>query len=223
MWWQWIVCARGQFTGGLGDDRVAMGPELMVDEIFESVPSLRGGRQPEPVLRGYSVQHIGESRGGNMVAFVDNSEPVPGGDLIDVRPPCQRGQQRNVNDTSRSRPSATHLSALDTEMGFDAMAPLIGQGFAVDEDERGRRACRDRSARHDGLAGARRRDQDAGFLATNFPHGVSLLGALNVNSCGFPPTRLSSMCSVLPADSTNVVSSARRPRGRTRSPSSVSS
>jgi hypothetical protein len=160
-----------------------MGPELVVDEIFESVPSLRRGGQPEPMLRGYPVQHIGERRGGNMVTFVDNNEPVPGGDLIDVRPPCQRRQQRNVNDPGRFRPAATHLSALDTEMGLDAMAPLIGEGFAIDEDERGGRTCRDSRARHHGLACTGRRNQDAGVLATNVPHSVGLLGSQFGGKC----------------------------------------
>ncbi len=59
------------------------------------------------------------------------------------------------------RPAAAELPGRDPEMVTDAGPPLVGQGLAVYEHQRGDRMRGDDRAGDDGLAGAGRRHQDA--------------------------------------------------------------
>jgi hypothetical protein len=93
--------------------------------------------------------------GAEAVAFVDDDVPVPLGQGGDVVAPREGGQQRDVHRAGELASAAAELTGLDAEELFDADAPLVGQGFAVDENQGGGVAFGDHSAGHDGPAGAR--------------------------------------------------------------------
>jgi hypothetical protein len=76
-------------------------------------------------------------------------------------------------------PSA--LPGLHAEQFADAGAPLVGEGFAVDEHECGDRVASDQRAGHDRLAGSGWSDQYAGFLVGE---GVEGLLLLRIEFCG---------------------------------------
>ena len=69
-----------------------------------------------------------------MVAFVDDDEAVPGGDVFRMSPTGQGRQQCDVEDTCGFRASAANLAARESQVFLDAVAPLVGEGLAVDEN-----------------------------------------------------------------------------------------
>jgi hypothetical protein len=108
---------------------------LVIDQVFEPVTALRCGGQAEPVPRGYAAQDAEECAGGDVVAFVHNDESVAGGDVLDVVAAGKRRQQRDVEDARGFRTPATDLTACETQVAADPVAPLIGQGLAIDQDQ----------------------------------------------------------------------------------------
>jgi hypothetical protein len=76
-----------------------------------------------------------ERRGGNVVAFVDDDKPIRGRHRADVVLADQRLQHGDIDAAVCLPPPAAELAGLDAEMLGDPAAPLIGQGFPVDEDQ----------------------------------------------------------------------------------------
>lgn len=60
--------------------------------------------------------------------------------------------------------STADLTALETEVAADPVAPLVGEGFAIDEDQSGCGSRFDCRAGDHRLSGTRWRDKDAGVL-----------------------------------------------------------
>src|ERR1019366_3815701 len=94
------------------------------------------------------------------------------GDVLVAGQGLQRG---DVNRTAELCPPAAELPRRDPEMVADAGAPLVGQGLAVYQHERGDRVRADDRAGDDSLAGAGRRDQHAEVVAYQRVSGLALL------------------------------------------------
>ena len=79
-----IRCSGGECPRTRRFQGVTVRSELMVDQVLEPVSPLRRRGQAEPILRWYPVQDGGERGGGDVVTFVDDYEPVAGGDFFDI-------------------------------------------------------------------------------------------------------------------------------------------
>ena len=136
----------------------------MVDQVFESVAALRCRGQSEPVARRYPVENAEECTGGDVVTFVDDDESVAGGDVLDVFATGKCRQQCDVEDAGDLRPSTADLAALEPQVLLDPVAPLVGEGFAVNQDQRAGRTRSDCGTGDHSLAGARGSDEDTRVL-----------------------------------------------------------
>ena len=112
------------------------GAELPGDQFAESVPARRCGGESEPELRADLLDGVVVGGGREVVALVHDDLPVPAREFGDVVASGQGGQHGDVHDSGESAPAAADLSGTDVQELFDAGAPLFGQGFAVDDDER---------------------------------------------------------------------------------------
>ena len=159
-------CAAGQHAwsvGGLpGDgDGVADWADLHADEVVELVAPVGGGGQPEPPPGGDLPDSVFERGGGDVVALIGHNQPVPGGQLRDVVAAGQGLQGDDVDSAAELGPAAAELPCFHAEELADPRPPLIGQGLAVDQDERGNLAGGDDGAGYDGLPGSGRGDEHA--------------------------------------------------------------
>jgi len=96
-----------------------------------------------------------------VVALVGHDQPVPGGQLSDVVAAGQGLQGDDGDSSAQLGPAAAELPCFHGEELADPGPPLVGQGLAVDQDERGDLAGGDDRAGHYCLPGSRRGDQHA--------------------------------------------------------------
>jgi hypothetical protein len=96
-----------------------------------------------------------------MVALIGDDQPVPGGQLRDVVAAGQGLQGDDVDSSAELGPAAAELSCFHAEKLADPRPPLVGQGLAVDQDERGDPVGGDDRTGHHGLPRSRRGDQHA--------------------------------------------------------------
>ena len=135
--------------------------ELQGDEVVELVPPIGGGGQPDPPTGRDLPDRMLERGGWHMVAFVDHHQAVPGGERADIAVAGQTLEGRDVDGPSCLGASAAPLAGLDPEQLVDPHAPLIGQCFAVDQNQGRDCVAGDQRAGDDGLSRSRRCDQDA--------------------------------------------------------------
>jgi hypothetical protein len=98
-----------------------------------------------------------ERRCRDVVALVGDDQPVgrgEGGDVIAAR---QRLESDDIDGAAQLCPAAAELPGLDAEELHDPRAPLVGQGLAVDQHQRGDLAGGDDRAGHHRLPRPRRR------------------------------------------------------------------
>jgi hypothetical protein len=88
------------------------------------------------------------------MALIGDDQPVPGGQLRDVVAAGQGLQGDDVDGAAELGPAAAELPGLDAEELADPGPPLVGQGLAVDQDERGDPVGSDDRAGHHGLPGS---------------------------------------------------------------------
>src|SRR5215212_6070580 len=162
-------------------DGVADRAELQGDEVVELVAPVRRGGQPEPAAGRDLPDSLLEGGGGHVVTLVDHYQPVvagPAGDVVATGKGLQGG---DVDDAGGLAVSAAALTGLHAEQFADAGAPLVGEGFAVDEHECGDRVVSDQRAGYDRLACSGRGYQHAGFLVGEGCDGLLLV---RVEFCG---------------------------------------
>lgn len=152
-----------------------MRSELVVDQALKPVAALGCGCEAKPMFGRYSVEDVEEDAGGDVVAFVDNHETVAGREVFDVFPAGEGGQQRDIDDAAGFGSPAADLSALDSEVLLQSVAPLVGERFAVDQNERRSGAGCDRGAGDYRLARSRRCDEHTGVLINELSCGRGLL------------------------------------------------
>jgi hypothetical protein len=87
-----------------------------------------------------------------VVAFVRDHQAVTCGQLADVGVPGQCLQGGDVDGPAELGPAGSELAGLRAEELADAGTPLLGQGLAVDQDERRRGVRGDHGAGDDRLA-----------------------------------------------------------------------
>ena len=153
---------------------VADRADLHADEVVELVAPVGGGGQPEPPPGGDLPDGVLERGGRDVVALIGDDQPVPGGQLSDVVAAGQGLQGDDVDRSSQLGPAAAELPGLDAEELADPGPPLVGQGLAVDQDERGDLVGGDDRAGHDGLPGSGRGDEHAEVMPGQFRDGVPL-------------------------------------------------
>jgi len=171
--------SRGQLViegvAGGGADRVSHGSELGVDELIELVAAVGGCGQPEPVPRGDALDGAGVGRGGQVVALIDDDQPVLGGPA-GVHAPAQLLEQSNIYDAGGLGPPAAELTGRDAQVLLDPCPPLLGQDLVVDQHQGRQAPGGDQCAGHDGLAGARWCLQDAEVMTAEDGDSGLLLG-----------------------------------------------
>ncbi len=102
-------------------DRVAHGAAVHLDDLLEPLPSVGRGGQTEPPPCRSRAQGAIEGDRRDVVALVDDNEPVAGKQLA-VRLVVASGQcldRGQVDDTAEAVPSSTHLpdlSAVEPEV-----------------------------------------------------------------------------------------------------------
>jgi hypothetical protein len=170
---------QGQFgpaqVGAAGrGDGVPYLAGLQVDEVIELVAPVWGGGQAQPAAGGDLADGVGECRSRDVVAFVGDDEAVPGGQLADVRPPGEGLQCGDVDGATQLCPAAAQLPRLDVEELADAGAPLVGQGLAIDQDQRRCAVRGDQRAGDDSLARTWGRDQNRELVAGQLVDGLAL-------------------------------------------------
>ena len=116
-----------------------------------------GGGQTESAPYRDLPDGIGEGWGGDVVAFICDHEAVPGGKAGDVVAAGQGLQGDDVDGAAQLCPAAAELPGLDAEEPGDPGPPLVSQGLAVDQDQRGGPLRRDDRASDHGLARPGRR------------------------------------------------------------------
>ena len=158
----------GEHLRGVVTHRVAGGPELRVEDAFEAVTAAGGSRQADPTAVGGGADAALEGHGRQVVAFVDDDQPVAVEDLGSVVPPGQGLEGDEVDDPAAAGPSGTELADLapiQAEQVAEALAPLLGEGPGVHQHEGRSGEAGDQGAGHDGLARARGRHEDPKVVA----------------------------------------------------------
>ena len=151
-----------------------------MEDAFEAVTAAGGSSQADPTAVGGGADAALESYRRQVVAFVDDDEPVATEDLGSVVTASQGLEGDEVDDPAAASPSATELAdlaPLQAEQVAEALAPLLGEGPHVHEHEGRRGEAGDDSAGHDGLARTRRRHEDPEIVSGDRLDGVGLGGA----------------------------------------------
>jgi hypothetical protein len=112
-----------------------------------------------PSSGGHLADRVLERCGRYVVALISHDQPVPGRQFPDVVAAGQGLQGDDVDGAAELRAAAAELAGLDAEELGDPGPPLVGQGLAVDQDERGDLVGGDDRAGHHGLPGSWWRDQ----------------------------------------------------------------
>ncbi len=134
-----VGCAAGEGRdagGGLAGcgDGVSGRADVQADEVVELVASVGGGGKAEPAAGGDLFDGVGERGGRDVVAFVGDDEAVAGGEVGDVGAAGEGLQGEDVDGAAEFRAAAAELAGGDAEEFGDAGSPLVGEGFAVDQD-----------------------------------------------------------------------------------------
>jgi hypothetical protein len=217
-----VTAGRSDCVGEGVSDRA----ELQGDQVVQLVPSVGRGGEPEPAAGGDLLDGVLERGGGNVVALVDDDEPVPGGQGSDVVAAGQGLQHGDVDDAAGLGPAAAELAGLDAEQVADPGAPLVGQCLAVDQHQGGGHVSGDGRTGDHSLARPWGRDEHAEVVPDDrVQRGLLLRGqgcgeGELLSGTGHPFVVTTS---VLPACSASEVTVLARPRGSTSAPSIVSS
>ncbi len=138
--------------------------ELQADQVVELIATFRGGGEAQPAAGRDLLDRVLERRGGHAVAHVHDDQPVSVGKRGEVVAPGEGLQGGDVDDAGGLGASAAALSGLDAEQVVDAGAPLVGEGLAVYQYQRGHAVVGDDDASDHGLAGAGWGDQYREFV-----------------------------------------------------------
>ena len=147
----------------LGDGHtVAYGAAVHRDQALQAIAAVGGGGEPQPVRDGDLAHAPFESDCGDVVALVDDDEPVTFGHLPQDRRVSQALSHGDVDEAfgACGLPQLADPLGVDAEVLHQAFAPLFDEGLAVDDDERGYVALGDEGASHDGLSRSGRRHEN---------------------------------------------------------------
>jgi hypothetical protein len=118
-----------------------------------------------------------------MMALVDHDEAVTGGQLRQVVAPRQGLQRHHVDRAPQLGAATTELARGDAEVLGQPRPPLIGEGLAVDQNERRGGVPSDQRTRDHGLARAGRGDQHPMIMVGEVGDGVVLVVAQRRVEC----------------------------------------
>ena len=200
--------------------------QLESDEVVKLVTTVWSRRQTEPATSRNLTHGVLERGRWNMVAFVDDDEPIPRrqrGEVVTTRKRLQRG---DVDHAPSLGSSTTTLTGLLAEQLIDTGAPLVGKGLTVDEYQGRHPVGGDQGTGDHRLAGTGRGDQYAEVVSRQSVDGRPLFGVKRgreIECVELSLTALVDQLQTLPASSTRSRSRSRSPRGRIRSPVTVSS
>ena len=111
-------------------------PGLHGDQVVELVAPVWGGGKPEPAACRDLLDRVLECGSRNVVTFIGDDQPVTGGQRGDVVLAGEGLQGEDVDSPAELRAAAAKLPGLHAEELTDAAAPLVGQRFAVNQDQR---------------------------------------------------------------------------------------
>jgi len=114
---------------------VANGAHLQMNQVIELIAPVWGGGQSEPASRRDLFNGVLERGSRDVVAFVDNDGSIVCRQFGDVVSTGEGLQHGNINDATGLGTAATELARLDAEVLADALAPLISQSLAVDQNQ----------------------------------------------------------------------------------------
>ena len=149
---------------GLCVHREAHRTKLHLRDRVASIAALRCRGQPDDVTRLHRRQHALERDRREMVALVDDDLPVAGHEIRDGLLAHQALDHRDVDPAGGVALSGTDLPDLlgvDTEEHGELRAPLVEQRSSVHQDQRAAGTGGHQIRADDGLADARRGDENA--------------------------------------------------------------
>jgi hypothetical protein len=105
----------------------------MSNQVVKLVAAIRGGGQTKPAARRDLTHCMLECCRRDVVALVDNDQPITGSQHSKVVSTGKCLQGGDIDDAPSLASSASSLAGLDTKQILDPSAPLIGEGLAIDE------------------------------------------------------------------------------------------
>ena len=168
---------RGGWVGAHG---VADWPELHVQDCFQAVTTPWGGGQADPAPVGGLADRLLEAHRRQVVAFIDDDQPVARKHLARVVSASQGLRSRQVDDATGAGPAGTELADLASSQPqelTEALPPLLGQRFGVNQDQGRGGDPSDQTTRHHRLSRAGRRHENSYFVGSQSSHRHLLAGA----------------------------------------------
>jgi hypothetical protein len=136
------LARQGRARGGGQCDLVASGAAVHGDDGLEPVTPVGGGREPDPAACRDLLDARLEGDGRDVVAFVDDHQPIAGGaryEIAAVGEALGHGQVDNRGLAVAAAAELPDLVGREAEMLLEARTPLLQQGLAV-HDHQGRLA-----------------------------------------------------------------------------------
>ena len=158
-------------------DDMADGPALHRDDRLVTIAPVWCRRQACDVSGRDSREHTFDLDGWYVMAFVDDDVAVGADEVPQVIASREGLNHRDIDSVRQSAAAGAEPPdrlRCETQEPAQPFAPLLDQGFAVDEDKCGAPAARDQVRCEHGLAPARRRAQDADFMPKERPGSGTL-------------------------------------------------
>lgn len=144
-----------------GSGLVAGRAALQGDDAFESVAAIRGGGEAKPATGRRSADASLEGHRGQVVALVNDDEPIAAEQFVGSLPAGKALDHRDVDEAAGPvLAAADHadLFVFEAEVLTESLAPLRKQWLAVDQHQGRLSMMGDDGARGHGLARAGRGD-----------------------------------------------------------------
>ena len=147
---------------------MAGGATVHGNDGLEPIAPVGGGGEPDPAACRDLFDARLEGDGGDVVALVDDRQPVAGGARYEVVAASEALGHGQVDDRGLAVEAAAELPDLvggKAEMFLQARTPLLQQGLAVHDHQGGLAMLGEERARHHGLPCPRRRHEDPMLVA----------------------------------------------------------
>src|SRR5437667_11180802 len=149
--------------------------ELHLEDGVWSIALLRRPGKPGHEPRLHLAHHPLKRYSRDMMALVHNHVTVAGNEILDPVPPHQALEHGHVKPAVGLVLAGSDLADLggrDAKEDGELSHPLFEERTTMDEDQRAAGASGGQVDPDDGLAGARRGDQDAGIMSEQGLRGL---------------------------------------------------
>ena len=142
---------------------MSLRPTVHRDEFLETVPTIRRCGQSQPVAYGDLSNNTLEGDRWDVMTFVDDDQPVPGGELSEIFPAGETLCHGNIDDPLGPISATTELTDLlgcHAEVVSQPFSPLLDERLSIHHDQCRHPAMGDERAGDDGLSRPWRGHQD---------------------------------------------------------------